>query len=231
MKVLRHHRIEAALVLDGEWVTHLVIEEPVFLRQFLRGIEEQLESGEEFLRYYDGKDEKDFSKVGYFLYDPFHCPLDEKKTGTFLQKDVPLRLKDEKKEDFQRIVHEIQSFLHGLILDYPIPLRIDEETSLPALLKAFSLSPAIDEESFLEGLVMKVAVLRHVSKKDVFLFYNLRDTLSEEEFLLFHQEMRRLEIPYLLLSSHLPSKKSSIEKIVRIDSDLYEQHIEPKSER
>ena len=192
MKTLKHHRIEAELTLDGEKTTHLVIENTSLLRYFLHGIETQLEEGEEFFHYFDNGKEKDFSKVGFFLFDVFHCPLDDKKIGTFLQKDIPSRLSDEQKESFQDITNRLQEFLHETLYDYPVPLTIDNETSLTTI---------------------------------VFLFYNLHDFLDKEEFHLFQQEMRRAEISFLILSSHIKDINSTSERVIRIDEDLYEQHI------
>lgn len=225
MKTLKHHRIEAELTLDGEKTTHLVIENTSLLRYFLHGIETQLEEGEEFFHYFDNGKEKDFSKVGFFLFDVFHCPLDDKKIGTFLQKDIPSRLSDEQKESFQDITNRLQEFLHETLYDYPVPLTIDNETSLTTILKAFALAPLLQEENWLENLVMKIRLIRHVYKKEVFLFYNLHDFLDKEEFHLFQQEMRRAEISFLLLSSHIKDINSTSERVIRIDEDLYEQHI------
>lgn len=225
MKTLKHHRIEADLTLDGGQTTNLIIEKASLLRYFLHGIETQLEEGEEFFHYFDNGKEKDFSKVGFFLFDAFHCPLDDKKIGTFLQKDIPSRLSDEQKESFQEITNRLQEFLHEALYDYPVPLTIDNETSLTTILKAFALTPLLQEENWLENLVLKVRLIRHVYRKEVFLFYNLHDFLDKEEFHLFQQEMRRLEIPFLMLSSHMKDIDSTSERVIRIDEDLYEQHI------
>lgn len=228
--LLQHPRIEGPIEFSESRTCSLVLEEPHLLRLFLSGVEGQIAHGDAFFRCYVGREETDFAKTAFFLRDAFDPALDGKKNNAAVQKDVCLRLREEDKDRFQQIQNALQSFLTSLFVDYPVPVEIDSETTVSAILKAFDLHPVLEGDTFLESLILKVRLLRHVSKKTFFLFYNLHDYLNGEELAAFQKEMNLLEIPYMTMLSHMPALRFPSESIIRIDGDLCEQHIDMKDE-
>lgn len=225
MKSLRHHRIEEEIPFRKGRTTTIVVQNPSLLRLFLDELlhPEDFEDG---FRLYDGKEETDIDKQVYFLRDCFDPDIEEKKTLSFLQKDVPVHMSEEEQLQLQRIILSLSDFVKQLASDYPIPLEIDSETPLQTILKSFGIFPVLQGESFLETLVLKIRLISFVSRKTDFIFYNLQDYLSLEEMQSFMREMERLEIAFLCLSSHNPTYLLENEKRVIIDEDNYEYHID-----
>ena len=85
-RILRHHRIEAEIILECDTYTTLAIESPSLLRTFLDGIERQIETGEPFFHLYDGNKEIPFEKSCYFIRDCFNPALDNKKVENTITK-------------------------------------------------------------------------------------------------------------------------------------------------
>lgn len=226
MKVLCHHRLEKEIPFSNEKITNLVVENPSLLRDFFDQLlfpEDHEESG---FRFLDDDAPKDLGKNVFFLRDCYDPEIDDKKVQTFLQKDLSTRLDDERRSRFQEILNELQLFLQDCTIDYPIPVSIDTETSIPTLLKAFGLIPIQKGDSFLETFLLKIRLLSFLNKKQLFVFHGLKDFLTKEEYLLFTKEMERLEISFFLLDSHRPLYFLPHERLVRIDSDNYEQVVE-----
>ena len=228
-RILRHHRIEAEIILESDTYTTLAIESPSLLRTFLDGVERQIETGEPFFRLYDGNKEIPFEKSCYFIRDCFNPALDNKKVENTITKEVVSSISDEEQTEFQRLINELSQWVEKVAFDFPIPLTIETDINPGVLLKALSLSPHRKTDNFLENLVLSIRILNHVTKKNIFIFYNLQDYLSEDELYSFHKEMQKMEIVFFTLTSHLPLRKTQYEKIVRIDEDLFEQHIDFKT--
>ena len=228
-RILRHHRIEAEIILESDTYTTLAIESPSLLRTFLDGVERQIETGEPFFHLYDGNKEIPFEKSCYFIRDCFNPALDNKKVENTITKEVVSSISDEEQTEFQRLINELSQWVEKVAFDFPIPLTIETDINPGVLLKALSLSPHRKTDDFLENLVLSIRILSHVTKKNVFILYNLQDYLSEDELYSFHKEMQKMEIVFFILTSHLPLRKTSHEKIIRIDEDLFEQHIDFKT--
>ena len=127
------------------------------------------------------------------------------------------------------MINELSQWVEKVAFDFPIPLTIETDINPGILLKALSLSPHRKTDDFLEDLVLSIRILSHVTKKNVFVLYNLQDYLNEDELYSFHKEMQKMEIVFFILTSHLPLRKTPCEKIIRIDEDLFEQHIDFKT--
>jgi|LAHS01.1.fsa_nt_gb CRISPR-associated protein Csn2 len=231
MRVLKHKEIDQDILLSKDKFYNLVIENPLFLRNYLLGIKNQIANAEPYLLFYDNDKETELGKVAYVIDNPWAVELDEKKESTLIQKDIASHINQQQKEDYEVLVNAIEAYLKGITYDYSLPLAFDEDISLPNLLKLVSVTAAQENPSFLEGLILSIKKIAFLSKANLFFLVNLHDWLSQKEMAQFVESMRSLELDFVLLSSHLPTHPDSSESIIHIDEDLCEIPVEAKTRK
>ncbi len=230
MKSLRHCRIEKEIVFSNERIVNLAVENPILLRLFLEQMEKPEESTVFAFHFYQDDKELSFEKNCLFIKDCFDPNLDEKKIAAFIQKDISSRISEEDQIELQRITNEFSKLISDISSEYPIPVEIDSETPFQTLFKAFSISPIDKGDSFLESLILKIRILSFVLKRECFIFYNLQDYLTEQEWKLFCEEMRKLELVFFVLSSHAPTRIFPNEILLKVDEDNFQLQIDSKKE-
>ncbi|MFA6861424.1 MAG: type II-A CRISPR-associated protein Csn2 [Bacilli bacterium] len=231
MKVIKYKDIDQDICLSKTEFFNLVIESPIFYRQYLQGLKNQLDNKDPFLLEYENDKEIELSSDAFLVSNPLEITIDEKKMNTAIQKEIAGKITISQKEDFEKLQKEINDYIESISLDYPLPVSFDMDFSLLTLLKSISLQTSDDFPNFLEYLINQIKKISFVLKYKTFFIVNLHDYLSNEEMISFIKEMDSLEIGCVLLSSHLPLSKLPNEYIIRIDNDLAELHIESDSRK
>lgn len=228
MRVLKHLEIDQDIVLSKNKHFNLVIENPLFFREFLNGLTNQIDNDDPFFLFYKDDKEDSLKKHGFLVLNPMKIEIDDKKINGLIQKDIASKVGEDKKVEFEELINRINEYLKSITYDYPVPVTFDMDLSLASFLKAISASAVSEYDSFLEYLINQVKKISFILKSDVFFFLNLHDYLSENEFHQFEEEMSKLEVDYVLISSHKPLVKPDDEFVIEIDRDLCELHIDVK---
>ncbi len=230
MKSIRHCRIEREIVFSNKKVINVAVENPTLLRLLLEELENPDDTSSYAFHFYSDDKELLFEKNCVFIKDCFCPEMDEKKIAAFIQKDIASRISEEDQVHLQRITNEFAALISDISSEYPIPVEIDSETPFQTLLKAFSITPIGRGDSYLETLILRIQVLAFVLKRECFIFYNLLDYLTEEEWDSFCKEMRRLELVFFVLSSHSPCRIFPNEALIKIDEDNFQLQIDSEGE-
>ena len=148
-----------------------------------------------------------------------------------MQNDRGSSIDPREKENFQTLRNEVNDYLESISYDYPLKLSYDSEMSLSSFLKAFSINYESRTDDFLLCRLEKIKILSSIFKYNTFIILNLSDFLTKDELNSFFYDIRNMEVPALILSSHLPSYEFANKFIVRIDNDLCELHIESEKKK
>ena len=230
MMEIKHRLIEKKIQFDFETVYYLCIENIQFYRRLTYLCSNGIGNEDTFMLF-NNDEQLQADKTIFFIDNPLKIDFDEKKLNLTIQKDVANSIDVTENENFLILLNQISEYIESISYDYPLNISYDSEMTLPAFLKAFSLGYSVKTDDYLTTLVEKIKILSSVFKYKVFILLNLCDYLTEEEFLSFVEEMRKLEVYFFVLSSHLPIYKIDEEFIIRIDNDLCELHIDSKSEK
>lgn len=228
MMILRFPYLEKEIAFNKDSYTNIVIENPSFLYSFIEELRNQTMAEEgRFLLLENGKELK-FKEFVFLADNPMRIELDDKKIDSLIQKDISSHANQDQKEQYQQLLNQIVEYMDSLSISYSLPLSFDMDLPLSSLLKTMSLHVDSDVDDFLERLLMKIKELSVIFKLQIFVFLNLHDFLPSDKIALLKEECNRLEVYPLLVSSHLPRHRNETEKIIEIDEDLCELHIEEK---
>lgn len=225
MMILKHPNIEKEIEFKDNKFYYISIENAYKYRNMIFQLLNDVFDESSF-HLFDGEIELNPSKSIFFVDNPSNISFDEKKLNLMIQKDITGSVDVMENEAYLELVNRINEYISSITYDYPLQLKFNCEMDLITFLKAFSLGYGGDNEDFLITLIEKIKILVEVFNYKVIILHNLCDYLSADEFDNFVFEMRKLEIPFLILSSHMPLYKNDEEFIIRIDSDLCELHIE-----
>lgn len=220
MKIVNEN-IETIIELNKECFYSLVLENQVYYREFLNKIVKQINEKEEFLLLYDKGEKLDFSKEVCFIESSFNMNIEEKKLSNYIQKDIVKNLKDIDKEKFNELVLKINEYLKEITFDYDINLNFNDNISINDFIKSYDIKADFDEENFLLTFINKVKSLRILINKNIFIFNNLHLYFTKEEIETIKDEMNKLEIYFINISSFNLDLASN-EKVIIIDKDLCE---------
>jgi CRISPR type II-A-associated protein Csn2 len=156
--------------------------------------------------------------------NPLYASLDSKKADSLLQKEISSRITYDQKEEYESLMNLVYDYINSISYDYPIPVTFNDDLPLQTLLKTMGLTPELTEVTDINKLIQNIKVLSYLLKKDIFVFFNLKDFFSEDEILIFLKSMTQLEVKILIISSH-SSPKLQDERQIIIDKDLCELHI------
>ncbi|MFM1525714.1 MULTISPECIES: type II-A CRISPR-associated protein Csn2 [Helcococcus] len=76
----------------------------------------------------------------------------------------------------------LKNFISDLIFEYEIPLEIEDELDFTYILKSFGIKINNEYSSYIENLINYLKLYLEVFGVDIFIFINLTQFLSDEEF-------------------------------------------------
>ena len=209
-----------------EWTTsshvcELVIESPLFLRNFLGALARR-------------EDEVDFSftesakKLSLtsdvdIIFNPLKLDFNNKKALTVLLKTL---VKNSLSEDFylstNRFKTNLVRYLNKLIDVEDYGFEVDsEDFNLDAVAKAINLHVIDDEDDFVELLTDYMSMMSELLHIKLFIFVNLRIFLTDTEFKRFVHNLDNHEFNVLLVENAPRNSAYRFDKII-VDSDLCE---------
>lgn len=221
MITIKNKYIERDIELDGDRVFNLVIENSLAFRNFIINVRNQIENNDDYLAFYNDNELIDVKDAVFLVDNIFDLNLDEKKIATFVQKDISTHIDDDKKIKYQELINAINEYVKLISYDYDLPVTYNSEISLTNFLKAISVTSSKESDSFLENLLDEIKKLSIIFKYKYFIFVNLENYLTIEEYNLFKKEMKRMELMFFIVSGYL-KKEEYDNEIIIIDNDLCE---------
>lgn len=198
----------------------LYIENKQFLNEFIRNTMDYLNDGESnYIRIINDK-EIEISKSVQLIIDPFSISVNNKDVQKYIEDTI---IKEMQLESFMDDLDfsSLKEFITDHIVTLPIDIEVTENYNYKSLLKLFSIDIYDNEGSLLENIETYIKAMSEINLKDLFIFINLKQYLTEEEFNLLVLQMKYEEIPVLFVENMQESTESDL-KVTIIDEDLCE---------
>lgn len=198
----------------------LYIENKQFLNEFIRNTMDYLNDGESnYIRIINEK-EIEISKSVQLIIDPFSISVNNKDVQKYIEDTI---IKEMQLESFMDDLDfsSLKEFITDHIVTLPIDIEVTENYNYKSLLKLFSIDIYDNEGSLVENIETYIKAMSEINLKDLFIFINLKQYLTEEEFNLLVLQMKYEEIPVLFVENMQESTESDL-KVTIIDEDLCE---------
>ncbi len=213
--------VQQPLVMDGESVTTLVIENPSLMYTVLADIHAQCQ-GEAGTSVLSSNDKKvDINHSLDLLTDFVTFDGNRKSLLTKILHGLEKTANDETYyQRTHRLMAELENYLNDLSMELDVEMAYDK-LSLNNLLKSVGMRVIIDYNKLVERLFAYMDLVRRFEGEKLFLLVNLRSFVSLEDMELFMQTVVAHGLRVLLVDNQayplLPLEKRHI-----IDSDLCE---------
>lgn len=207
------------LVFHENEAVVLVIENRPALRAAVESLRRQLEGENGDFVLSEKYELLEFSRAAFFLSDPFSPELDTKRLATKIGQAAA-----EAAENYAAELRELAAQVNELA--FRISSELDFDASFTELDQGFELlklmSFRVDQEElcFADRLLTMMKLNRNFFGKRLFIFYNLRQCLTEEELLSFYQAVFYEKYSVLLIESVQGMPRLSCEKQIILDEDL-----------
>lgn len=213
--------LQQPLVMDGESVTTLVIENPSLMYNVLADIHAQCQGGTGTSVLSSNDKKVDINHSLDLLTDFVAFDGNRKSLLTKIQQGLEKTANNE--VYYQRthmLMAELENYLNDLSMELDVELAYDK-LSLNNLLKSVGMRVIIDYNKLVERLFAYMDLMRRFEGEKLFLLVNLRGFVSLEDMSLFMQTVVAHGLRVLLVDNQayplLPLEKRRI-----IDSDLCE---------
>lgn len=210
-----HPLLEKAISINEGELRTLVIENPVALRNTVRGI---MNAETEYVLSKDFSP-VDISRYAEFVTDMFSVDFAEKKILTKLSAEAE-RISENYPDETFSLIKAMNDYAELIShnLDYPIKFSMTENAE--KLIKLMNFT--VDEEnmSFPEVLLTYMELCRSFFGKQIFIFLNLKAFVSDDEFELFCKNIAYEQFRVLLIEAFDVDKSAEYEKKIIIDKDL-----------
>ena len=213
--------LQQPLVMDGESVTTLVIENPSLMYTVLADIHAQCQ-GEAGTSVLSSNDKKvDINHSLDLLTDFVTFDGNRKSLLTKILHGLEKTANDETYyQRTHRLMAELENYLNDLSMELDVEMAYDK-LSLNNLLKSVGMRMIFDYNKLVERLFAYMDLVRRFEGEKLFLLVNLRGFVSLEDMSLFMQTVVAHGLRVLLVDNQayplLPLEKRRI-----IDSDLCE---------
>lgn len=155
------------------------------------------------------------------ILNPFEVELNKTKNLTLLYQFIKNEYANELHyEKTSTLLQYVVSYLEMLFEESEYQLEYEQELDLVALLKAMNVRFDYECSSVLNCLIDYVKVMHGFFHKKIFVFVQLKNTLSTEEMEQFYQFLFYEKIEVLLLESSESKERLLCEKYRIIDEDL-----------
>ena len=213
--------LQQPLVMDGESVTTLVIENPSLMYNVLADIYAQCQ-GEAGTSVLSSSDKKVDINHSLDLLTDFVAFDGNRKS--LLSKILQRLEKTANDEMYYQRTHslmaELETYLNDLSMELDVEMAYDK-LSLNTLLKSVGMRVIIDYNKLVERLFAYMDLVRRFEGEKLFLLVNLRGFVSLEDMELFMQTVVAHGLRVLLVDNQA-YPLLSLEKRRIIDSDLCE---------
>lgn len=160
------------------------------------------------------------SKIGLYI-DYFNIDLNSKRNINSLYKIIKSNLVEENKNKLMILYSKMKSILSKLLVDYDIPLLIDDDFDLENILKLVKIKIKTSND-LLSNLLLLIDINKIFKNNELLIFVNLKQYLKESELNEFYKYSLYNNEKVLLIDSQSYGVTTKYEKKIIIDSNLDE---------
>lgn len=160
------------------------------------------------------------SKIGLYI-DYFNIDLNSKRNINSLYKIIKSNLVEENKNKLMILYSKMKSILSKLLVDYDIPLLIDDDFDLENILKLVKIKIKTSND-LLSNLLLLIDINKIFKNNELLIFVNLKQYLKESELNEFYKYSLYNNEKVLLIDPQSYGVTTKYEKKIIIDSNLDE---------
>ncbi len=113
----------------------------------------------------------------------------------------------------------LKNFISDLIFEYEIPLEIEDKLDFTYILKSFGIKINNEYSSYIENLINYLKLYLEVFGVDIFIFINLTQFLSDEEFNILFDFLMKNDI-LIINYDKIYTNNKIIKNQILFDNDL-----------
>lgn len=203
---------------DGT-INTLIIENPVFYRDFVSDIIEQANTkcGDFFLS--ENNKQMDFAKSVCIITDIFGIDFQTRQITAQILKNVGEECDE---ADTAQLITKLNMFAASLSARSSLCVTFKELTNAADFLKLFNFAIDTEEMNFCEKLTEYITLMSECFAKKLFVILNMKSALSDEEHTEFCKLAAYKKFNVLLIENKQCGICADNEKIRIIDNDLCE---------
>lgn len=218
---LAYPELSSVLETNPPGVQTLVVESPVFLREFLLDISGQMQGEEGRAALSENNTVLEFSKYAELMDDPIGFELNRK---TLLNRIAAAMEREAFEPDnfmeTEKVLRDTELLLDRLAFSFPCDV-VYSKLSISSLIRAVGLELRDEYDDLLERMIDYMELVREFDRDKLFITVNLRSFFSDNEVSAFIDTVLSHEFRVLMLESHdaalLPN-----ERRLTVDADLCE---------
>lgn len=162
---------------------------------------------------------KSISSLLEFIVNPFSVDCNDRKILSKLYKELQEIAGASALQSLGEVNRAVLQFLDHLEMESPYSLHYELETDFIALLKSYDVKLEAASESFLENIVNYMRILHQLGGKEIVVFLNLKQYVTQDELQQLYQ-FAFYEKIYILILEGSASPLSENEIGLIYDQDL-----------
>ncbi len=213
--------LQSPLTVDEGTVATLILENPVFYRNFVADLLLSFRKESDRFILSDEREILDFSKNTEIITDVFNVSFDSRQIVTKVNQTVSeeLRLSN---IDSGKIIGDLNEMAAVVASRLEFDAVYNPLCDLDGVLKLFGFSVDTGGLSFLERITGYLDFMQKYCGKRLFILLNLKSTLSDEEYAEFSKLVLYKKLHVLCIENHKRETAFADETIRIIDKDLCE---------
>lgn len=219
--MLSCYELQTPLEIEAGKTVTLVIEDPVFYRNFVNDLLAQAKDLSSRFMLFDGDKDLSLSKDAEIITDIFHISFDSRA----LQNKVNQVVSEEfsaSYADSTDILSRINEIGAELLSSLDFEANYTPLTDFNGIIKLLGFAVDTQGMSLPERIMEYTDFLNRYCGKRFFVLLNLRSALTRSEFLEFAKIAEYKKISFLLIENHQTENCDEGESIRIIDGDLCE---------
>lgn len=217
---LVHPDISQIIEFKENIINVLVIENPIFFRDFISDINYQINnlSGKIIL----SNDYKvlNISKFIEIIVQFYPFEMNKKSIINKLNNNIEKICIDDYNLECKELFSKIENLLNQLIVNYDYPIKYDL-FEIDKLIKLANFSFDNEYDSLIEKLIDYMEIIRGLECDKVFIFVNIKSYLTSDEIIMFYEMINAKKLNVLILESY-DSLRLKYENKIIIDESLCE---------
>lgn len=153
------------------------------------------------------------------IFNPFSLDCNERKIINKVYSEIEDNATDIFSIEHAKINKENYEFLEKLLATVPYPLVTNYEVGVAELLKLYDAKFELDCDTVAERIVEYMRICHKVLGVELFVYYNLKQYMTDEQLILLYEFVRYEKIHILIVEGN-PTRKVEGERHCIIDRDL-----------
>lgn len=215
------YELQTPVEIKEDCISTLVIENPVFYRNFILDLKAQLVNCSSRFVLSEDNELLNISKSVEFVSDIFEINFDAR---FFVSKLYQLAL-DEcniSQTNTTEIIEKINELASGIVTGLPCEANYNPISDISPIIKQLGFHIDVSDLSLPERIIEYLCFLNNYSEKRLYVILNLKSALSSEEFTEFTKLVNYKKLSVLLIENHISGYSYENEYVRIIDKDLCE---------